>query len=288
MDALCEPQEPPLTLGEGRYRVGEAIGHGGVGTVYLARDRARNEDIAVKVLQPRLVGSKVETRFLREAGAMRQLRHPNIVRVDDMGRDGPFTWMAMELMDRGTAHALAKERNGLPVTWCLHIADCVLAGLQAVHAAGWVHRDVKPGNILLMQSGIVKIGDFGIVRDESSDLTSPGVTLGTSAYMAPEQHLDATQVTPRSDLYALGATLFALATARTPRRLAMHNLSSNPNTRSKDPFLALPAPLQPLLRRACCIDPEDRFPDAGVMRRAVRDTLQRLKHGAPAAAPLDG
>lgn len=277
MSSLCDPVDPPSTLGNGRYRITEVIGHGGVGTVYRARDRARNEDVAAKVLKPRLVGTKVEKRFLREGAALRQLRHPNIVRVDDVGRDGPYTWMAMELMDRGTAHALTKEREGLPATWCLHIADCVLAGLQAVHAAGWVHRDVKPGNILLMRSGVVKLGDFGILREERSDLTSPGVTLGTSAYMAPEQHLDATQVTPRSDLYSLGASLFALATAKTPRRLAMHALSSGGAARGKDPFLLLEEPLQPLIRCACRPDPAERFASAGEMRRAVRDVLKRCK-----------
>ncbi len=282
MTDLHEPVDAPQTLGDGRYRVVEVIGHGGVGTVYRVRDRTTGQDVAAKVLRPRLAGSKVETRFLREAEAMQRLRHPNIVRVDHVGRDGEFTWMTMELMDRGTAHALTKERDGLPVSWCLHIADCVLAGLQVVHHTGWVHRDVKPGNILLMRSGIVKIGDFGIVREECSDLTSPGVTLGTSAYMAPEQHLDATTVTPRSDLYALGATLFALATARTPRRLAMHNLSANEHTRSKDPFLVLPEVLQPLLRCACAMDPEDRFADAGEMRRAVRALLRSLQRPASA------
>jgi len=276
MSLLCGPVEPPSTLRQGRYVVHEPIGHGGVGTVYRATDTEQRCDIALKVLQPRLVGTKVERRFLREAGAMRLLRHPNIVRVEDYGQEEPHTWMAMELMDRGTAHSLAKKRGGLPVTWCLHIADCVLAALQAVHAAGWVHRDVKPGNILLMRTGLVKIGDFGIIRDETSDLTSPGVTLGTSAYMSPEQHLDATQVTPRSDLYSLGATLFALSTARTPRRLALHSLDPG-RVSDQDPYRIVPRPLQPLVRHACEIEPDRRFSDAAAMRKEVRQLLRRLR-----------
>lgn len=274
MSLLCGPVEPPSSLRQGRYLVHEPIGHGGVGTVFRAHDTQCNVDVAVKVLQPRLVGTKVERRFLREAGALRVLRHPNIVRVDDYGQDEPHTWMSMELMDRGTAHSLAKKRGGLPPTWCLHIADCVLAALQAVHTAGWVHRDVKPGNILLMRSGLVKIGDFGIIRDEDSDLTSPGVTLGTSAYMSPEQHLDPTQVTPRSDLYSLGASLFALATARTPRRLALHTAADRVE---QDPYRILPKPLQGLVRRACAIEPAERFEDAPEMRQAVRQLLRRLR-----------
>ncbi|MEN0066486.1 MAG: serine/threonine-protein kinase [Myxococcota bacterium] len=275
MSLLAGPVEPPSTLRQGRYRIHEPIGHGGVGTVFRACDLQADRDVAIKVLQPRLAGTKVERRFLREAGALRVLRHPNVVRVDDYGQEDSHTWMAMELMDRGTAHSLAKKRGGLPVTWCLHIADCVLAALQAVHMAGWVHRDVKPGNILLMRSGLVKIGDFGIIRDEGSDLTSPGVTLGTSAYMAPEQHLDATQVTPRSDLYSLGATLFALATARTPRRLAIH--ASGSDQVQHDPYRILPRPLRGLVRNACEIDPDKRFSDAPAMRKAVRQLLRRLR-----------
>lgn len=276
MSLLCGPVEPPSTLRQGRYLVHEPIGHGGVGTVYRAHDGQCNRDIAIKVLQPRLIGTKVERRFLREAGALRVLRHPNIVRVEDYAQEPPHTWMAMELMDRGTAHHLAKKRSGLPVTWCLHIADCVLAALQAVHAAGWVHRDVKPGNILLMRSGLVKIGDFGIIRDEHSDLTSPGVTLGTSAYMAPEQHLDATQVTPRSDLFSLGASMFALSTARTPRRLAIQAVDGA-EAPTADPYRIVPKPLQPLIRHACAVDPAKRFDDASTMRKAVRHLLRRLR-----------
>ncbi|HHO50879.1 MAG TPA: serine/threonine protein kinase [Deltaproteobacteria bacterium] len=276
MGVACEPTAPPEFLGQERYRVLEAIGHGGVGTVYRAHDRCLEVNIALKVLQPRLVGSRVETRFLREGRAMQRMRHPNVVRVEEVGRDGVYTWLAMELMDRGTAHALTRNRNGLPISWCLHIADCILAGLQAVHAAGWVHRDVKPGNILLMQSGVVKLGDFGIVRDEDSDLTSPGVTLGTSTYMAPEQHLDATTVTPRSDLYALGATLYALATARTPRQLAASHLR-RARREDEDPYRIVPPVLRPVIQRACRLDPDERYRDAGEMRTAIRGALRASK-----------
>ncbi len=269
-----DPPSTPLVLGHGRYQVVEPIGQGGVGTVYRARDRAGADDVAIKVLQPRLVGTKVERRFLREADVMSRLNHPNVVRVLDIGRDGQHAWMAMELMDRGNAHALARKRNGLPVRWCLHIADCVLAGLAAVHQAGWVHRDVKPGNILLDHTGVVKLGDFGILRDEESDLTCPGMPLGTTTYMAPEQQVDATRVTPRSDLYALGASLFALATARTPKRLAMMAFRGAP---AEDPFQIGPRPLQPLIRRSCQVDPAHRFADAADMRRAVREILVALQ-----------
>ena len=283
MDALAERQQPPTELGSGRYSVGPVLGHGGVGTVYQARDAALGRDVALKVLDPSLVGTKVQKRFLREGGALRTLAHPNIVRVHDVGHDGPFVWMAMELMDRGTAHALVKERNaGLPESWVLHIADCLLAGLQQVHALGWVHRDVKPGNVLLDRAGQVKLGDFGIVRDDGSDLTSPGVSLGTSAYMSPEQQEDATRVTARSDLYALGATLFALSTGRAPRHLAW---LEEGDIRWTETWSLVPERVRGILRKACAFSPANRYTDATAMRDAVRARLVDLQRGPREAQP---
>ena len=257
---------PSQVLGRGRFELAEAIGHGGVGTVFRAFDHERGEDVALKVLEQRFTGTKVERRFLREGEALRVLKHPNVVRVHRVGVDGPHSWMAMELMDRGNAHRLAKARGHLPVTWCLHIADCVLAGLQAVHSAGWIHRDVKPANVLVHGSGQVKLGDFGILKDGDSDLTAPGVALGTASFMSPEQAHDPTQVEPRSDLFSLGATLFALASGRVPKGLAFEDEES-------PAWRVLPRTLVPLIRRACARDPAARFADATDMRRAVREIL---------------
>jgi serine/threonine-protein kinase len=254
------------TLGRGRFQLAEVIGHGGVGTVFRAFDHERGEDVALKVLEQRFAGTKVERRFLREGEALRVLKHPNVVRVHRVGVDGPHTWMAMELMDRGNAHRLAKAKGQLPVTWCLHIADCVLAGLQAVHGAGWIHRDIKPANVLVHGSGQVKLGDFGILKDGDSDLTAPGVALGTASFMSPEQANDPTQVDARSDLFSLGATLFALASGRVPKGLAFQPEDSTAWT-------VLPRSLVPLVRRATSRDPDLRFPDATDMRRAVREIL---------------
>jgi serine/threonine protein kinase len=257
---------PSETLGRGRFQLAEPIGHGGVGTVYRAFDHERGEDVALKVLETRFTATKVERRFLREGEALRVLKHPNIVRVHRVGVDGPYSWMAMELMDRGNAHRLAKAKGMLPVTWCLHIADCVLAGLQAVHAAGWVHRDVKPANVLVHGSGQVKLGDFGILKDGDSDLTQPGIALGTASFMSPEQANDPTQVDPRSDLFSLGATLFALSSGRVPKGLAFQ-------PEDGAAWDLLPRSLLPVVRRACSRDPVDRFQDATDMRRAVREIL---------------
>jgi serine/threonine-protein kinase len=226
--------------------------------------------VALKILDPMVVGSKVERRFLREGEALGRFRHPNILRVFEVGRepDGAV-WMAMELMDRGTAHQLCKKRGALPLSWCLHIADGLLAGLQQVHAAGYVHRDVKPANILLDSRGGVKLGDFGILRETNSDLTLPGSALGTLAFMSPEQTDDATRVTPRSDLFSLGATLVALSTGRPPRQLAWMATEEGRDST----FAEVPNPLRPLVRKACAFQPERRFADATEMREAIRALL---------------
>jgi len=265
----------------GRYQRGEVIGRGGVGNVYQARDLKEDRLVAIKVLEDHHQGTKVEQRLIREGEAMQKLKHPNIVQVFDVVQEPGQVFMVMELMDRGSCHALTRRKKGLPVSWVLHIADSVLAGLQRIHEAGWVHRDLKPGNLLLNSEGVVKISDFGILRDEGSELTMPGISLGTGAYMSPEQQEDAHDIDHRSDLFSLGATLYALNTNRVPLNVATGRLKDaeeayNGNVPPvKDPLGRLDPALRALVRRACGWEPENRFHDAAEMRRAVQE-IQRL------------
>ena len=270
MGLSAEMTAQPLVVGQGRFEVGAPIGYGAMGTVYRARDLSNGDEIALKVLDPRVVGSKVEKRFLREGEAMRRLKHPNIVRVFEVGQDGGYVWMAMELMDRGNAHELVKKRGALPIPWVLHIA-----GLQQVHLAGWVHRDLKPANVLIDSQGGVKLADFGILREDHSDLTMPGSSLGTLAYMSPEQTEDATRVTVRSDLYSLGATLFALSTGKAPRGLAWLEDDDD----QAGAYRIAPDPLRPILRKACAFNPSKRYADATEMRAAIRRLLILQQRG---------
>jgi serine/threonine protein kinase len=269
MQPPADAARPPDTLGAGRFQVLDVLGQGAMGTVYRGRDTVGGVDVALKVLDPRVVGSKVEKRFLREAEVLRSLSDPNIVKVFAVGQDAGFVWMAMELMDRGNAHQLVKKRGPLPLSWCLHIGDCVLGGLGAVHAAGYVHRDLKPANVLLDSRGGVKLGDFGILRDGGSDLTAPGSSLGTLSYMSPEQTEDARKVTPRSDLYSLGATLFALSTGKPPRQLVWLDEGDD----SDGPYQTVPERLRPIVRKACSFSPTRRYADAREMRAAIRELL---------------
>lgn len=265
----------------GRYERGEIIGRGGVGNVYRGRDLQTDRVVAIKMLEDHHHGTKVERRFLREGEVMQTLDHPNVVQVFDVVREPGLVFMVMELMDRGSCHGLTRRKKGLPVSWCLHVADSVLAGLQAIHEAGWVHRDLKPGNLLLNSDGVVKISDFGILRDEGSELTMPGITLGTGAYMSPEQQEDAHEIDHRSDLFSLGATLYALNTNRVPLNLASGRVKDAEDAAEagappvQDPLGRLDPALRALVRRACAWDPDKRFADAAEMRRAVQE-IQRL------------
>lgn len=265
----AEIQHRPAHLGAGRYLLSNTLGVGSVGTVYRARDREMGIDVAIKILNPSLAGTVVEKRFLREGRIQRTIEHPGVIRVHNIGRDDPFVWFSMELMDRGTVHQFVRSKGPLPEQWTLHIADVLLGALHHLHERGLVHRDVKPGNVLLHHTGEVKLGDFGILRDIDSELTHPGIPLGTSSYMSPEQCLDPTRVTPRSDVYSFGATLYAMCTGQLPKGLVHKR-------RRKEVWEVVPARLLPLIRKACAVDPAARYRDAEDMRMSARDALKQL------------
>ncbi len=203
----------------GRYRLDRALGSGGMAIVYLAHDRELERVVAVKRLADNLSHDRsFRDRFLREAQLAAPLSHPNVVRVYDFGHDPdgrPF--IVMEYLEGGSlAEALAREGALSPARVVAVARDCC-AGLAYAHAAGLVHRDLKPQNLLLDLDGRVKIADFGIARtlDDGTSLTLTGSVLGTAGYLAPEQAGGA-QVTAAADIYGLGVTLHQLATGTMP------------------------------------------------------------------------
>jgi Protein kinase domain len=204
----------------GRYELGEELGEGGMATVFRARDRELRRDVALKVLFPHLARRpEIVHRFHREARAAAGLEHPNILRVYDVGggeADDP-PYIVMELV-RGSTLAQQIEQRGAMLA---EVAACIGAllgdALAAAHAAGIIHRDVKPANVLIAPGGRLLLADFGVARVETEDslVTRTGALLGTPAYMSPEQ-AGGELATARSDLYSLGATLYQLATGALP------------------------------------------------------------------------
>jgi serine/threonine protein kinase len=201
------------TLTAGRYRVERELGRGGMATVFLARDEELRRPVALKVLAEHLAGDDTfRARFIQEAKLAGRLSHPNVVQVYDAGEANEQPFIVMEYVSGKTladCGRLALER-------VVALGAQACAGLQHAHEAGLVHRDVKPGNLLLRDDGILKIADFGIARAaEATRHTQIGTLLGTAAYLAPEQ-IAGEDATTASDVYSLGAVLYELLTGRPP------------------------------------------------------------------------
>jgi eukaryotic-like serine/threonine-protein kinase len=202
----------------GRYRLVQPLGHGGMATVYLARDEELDRAVAVKLLAENLADdASFRKRFLREARLAARLSHPNVVSVYDAGEteDGR-PYIVMEHVEGVTLADLLRERGRLPAAEAVGLAVQACRGLAHAHAAGLVHRDVKPQNLLLRSDGTLKVADFGIARAaETTALTQAGTVLGTAAYLSPEQ-ATGEEVTSAADVYSLGAVLYELLTGRQP------------------------------------------------------------------------
>ncbi|MEV5824778.1 protein kinase [Spirillospora sp. NPDC052242] len=279
------------TVLEGRYELCEPLGGGGMGQVWRGTDLVDGRPVAVKIIGSALLEADgdrgdVLRRFYREAAATRQLTHPHIVAVHHLGEHGGMPFLVLELLHgRDLRSVLGGFPHGLPVGEVLAYGAQVAAGLAVAHAAGIVHRDIKPANLMLVDDGVVKICDFGIARvaDASTGLTR-GV-IGTVAYMPPEQ-LQGGEVDARSDLYALGATLFHLLTGRplftgNAEAVAVQHLTAPPpGVRRFRPDV--PSDVELFLQSLLAKQPDERPPNATV----VEDRLSALSDGSADPDPL--
>jgi len=200
----------PSTIG--RYQVVRRIGAGGMGSVFLARDPDLDRPLAIKVVKDDLTDDpELRERFVREARSAARLRHPNIITVFDIGEIEGRPFIAMEFIPGESLADLIRRRGRLDVPRVLGWMDQLCAGLGHAHKAGIVHRDIKPGNLMVDPDGVLKIVDFGIARLGDSNLTREGMLVGTANYMAPEQ-LMGRSLDHRLDIFAVGAVFYELLT----------------------------------------------------------------------------
>src|SRR6187402_2155704 len=263
----------------GRYRLIELLGSGGMATIYRATDTGLGRDVALKLLRPEyLRDPDFSARFRQEAQSAASLSHPNVVTVYDYGEDPSGPYIVMELIDGEDVATILRRSGALPPRQVARIGSAVARALAAAHARGLVHRDVKPGNILIGTDGQVKVADFGIARAiAEAQVTLPGTTLGSVHYFSPEQ-ARGEPATSSSDIYSLGIVLFEMLTGTRPfegdsaASVALARLSGPiPDPMTVRP--AVPADLAAITRRALALDPRDRWPTAGMMADALDATL---------------
>jgi eukaryotic-like serine/threonine-protein kinase len=263
----------------GRYRLIELLGQGGMATIYRALDTQLGRDVAIKLLRPEyLRDPDFGSRFRQEAQNAASLSHPNVVTVYDYGEDPSGPYIVMEFVDGEDLATILRRNGSLPPTQAARIAAAVARALEAAHARGIIHRDVKPGNVLIGRDGRVKVVDFGIARAiAEAQMTLPGTTLGSVHYFSPEQARGEPTSAP-SDIYALGIVLFEMLTGSRPwegdsaASVALARLSGP----VPDPVLlrpSLPSDLAAITRKALALDPGDRFASAGAMADALERTM---------------
>lgn len=272
-------------LVDGRYRVVRHLADGGMATVLLATDTRLDRDVALKVMRPDLAADETfVSRFRREARAAARLSHPNVVPVFDQGEDSGRVFLAMEYIEGRTAREVVDAEGALAPRTALDLLEAVLTGLTAAHEAGYIHRDVKPENILIADRGPVKVADFGLARAVTSQTTTADdeVLFGTVAYLSPEQ-VERGIADARSDVYAAGLILFELLTGNraikgeSPIHVAFQHVHGGVPAPSER-VAGLPTPLDDLVTLATHRDPDERPRDAGeylVALRATRDELSR-------------
>lgn len=283
----------PTVLDE-RYELGELLGRGGMGAVYAGRDRTLGRPVAAKILDISGAPGPALERFRREARFLAGLSHPNVVTVFDFGADGQRAWLVMELLPGPALSDLLAERGPLPVRDVARYGRDAAAGLAAAHAAGVVHRDVKPGNLMLAADGRCKLVDLGIARlagagaATQAALTDTGTIVGSAPYVAPEL-ISGGVVGPAADLYGLGCVLYTLLAGRPPfaAEVPVATLGQHlhaPAPRIADVRADVPPALDELVAGLLAKAPGDR-PAATEVGDRLAALLPVVPDGPPAFGP---
>ncbi len=266
-----------------RYEITQLLGEGGMSFVYKAIDKQLQRTVAIKTLKPVYVEQeKFVERFKREAQTAANLNHPNIVQIFDWGiGDEPF--FVMEYIEGSTLTSIISKKKTLSISDILFIGAQVSSGLQAAHSQGLVHRDIKPGNIMITPEGKVKVTDFGIVslQNEESDITKTGSILGTASYISPEQ-AQGKPVSKESDLYSLGTVLYELITGRppfegeTPIATATKHITDKPEKLSSY-RQNIPKGVENAILKLLHKYPKDRFKNAEDLRALLLQQKNQLQ-----------
>jgi serine/threonine-protein kinase len=284
-----------IQIGEtlGSFRIESVLGSGAMGVVYRATNAKTNRVAAVKVLSseftPQGGKSKLPDRFEREAKILEQFRHPGIVRYLARGRFRGILYFAMEYIEGETLERVINERGALPWRQVVELGIQVCEALHYAHERGVVHRDLKPSNLMLTADGKVKLTDFGIAKDlDATALTATGRTLGTAAYMAPEQIKGTPSISHKTDLYALGIVFYQLLTGKMPFEgntpvVLMHCHLNEPPPRPSARVAEIPKALDELIVNLMAKNPPDRPWDAAAVGMAFSKLRDKAERGAPIA-----
>ncbi|WP_447038445.1 protein kinase domain-containing protein [Streptomyces sp. DSM 118878] len=296
------------SLAGGRYQLRDLLGEGGMASVHLAYDAVLDRQVAIKTLHTELGREQsFRERFRREAQSVAKLTHTNIVSVFDTGEDtlsdgsgeadgGPMPYIVMEYVEGqplgSVLDAAVRQQGAMPTDQALKITADVLAALEISHEMGLVHRDIKPGNVMMTKRNVVKVMDFGIARAMQSGVTSmtqTGMVVGTPQYLSPEQALGR-GVDARSDLYSVGIMLFQLVTGRlpfeadSPLAIAYAHVQEEPVAPSSI-NRSLPPAVDAIVARALKKNPNERFPTAVAMRDECLRVAQSFQAAAPSIVP---
>lgn len=277
----------------GRYRLVAELGRGAMGVVYKAEDPLLNRTVAIKsiiLMDDPTVRAEYEARFFQEAKAAGGLNHPNLITIHDVGREGDIAYMAMELL-QGTDLRELMARGRLPLPLALEIMAQAADGLTHAHEHGVVHRDIKPGNIMIVRGRIAKIMDFGIARVRASDVkTQTGALLGSPRYMSPEQ-VTGQPADRRSDIFSLGVVLHELAAGEPPFAAPtvtqlMHQIATATPRPPSAANPAVPTMLDLIVAKALEKQPGARYQSAAELAKDLRACLADLagRKGARPAA----
>ncbi len=273
-----------------KYEVIEKVGEGGMATVYRGRHTTLGRDVAIKVLHPHLSASeRNRRRFAREARAIENLDHPNILKIFDYsGTDTDECYIVTEFVDGVTLQKLITDHVRVPGEVAARVAADLAEALSYAHRLGIIHRDLKPENVMLRRDGVVKLMDFGIARFlDEVNLTVTGALVGSPAYMSPEQAMERV-LDPRSDLFSLGTLLFHAVTGRLPfsgnnPSIILRNIIEGNRPEVLELAPELSARLADLIERLLQTRPEDRLPDAAAVRDELRATLGEVQIDPEAA-----